>query len=272
MKDPVKRYATGLLIALCAMCGCNGGWRDGFAAMMDRVATVEPTPRANAFSHFVMATVCERMGQRAKAIAELREASDLAPDSVALSIQLIRFYLDAQDYKNARAMAERALQQTPKNANLWILLGEILHQSNEYDKAVECFQRAIDIDPENILGYGALVSTRESANDAIATADIYRGLAKRVPNSPGIQYQLGLSLARINDGDGARAALERALELKPDLSRANYMLGIIDLDANRNEQAAERLGKYVEAAPDDVRARENYAGALARLKRYGEAA
>jgi len=272
MTSAAKAYGAVALIALCVICGCNGGWREGLARLMDRVATVEPPPRAEAYSRFLMGAVSERNGQRAKAIAELRAASDIAPDSIALSIQLIRFYLDGQDYANARFMAERALQQAPKNANLWILLGEILHQSNEYEKAIECFQKAIEIDPENVLGYGALVSAKESANDAVDAADIYRGLAKRAPDSPGIQFQLGLSLARINDTDGARAALERALELKPDLTRANYMIGIIDLDANRNEEAADRLAKYVAATPDDARARENYAGALARLKRYGDAA
>ncbi|HNR34776.1 MAG TPA: tetratricopeptide repeat protein [Candidatus Hydrogenedentes bacterium] len=272
MRCPANRHGAYFLIALCAVCGCNGGWREGLAALMDREATMAPPPRSEAYSRFLAGTLYERKGQRAKAIAEMRAASDLAPDSVALSIQLIRFYLDGQDYANARMMAERALQQAPGNANLWILLGEILHQSNDPEKAIECFQKALEIDPENALGYGALVSAQETANDAVGAAEIYRGLAKRVPDSPGIQFQLGLSLARINDGDGARAALQRALELKPDLVRAHYIIGVIELDANRNEQAAEHLAQYVAAAPDDARARENHAGALARLKRYGDAA
>lgn len=272
MKSPMKSCGTGFLLVLLLACGCNGAWRASLASMMDRVAVVERSTMSDAYTHFLLAILYERQSQREKAIAEMRTASDLAPDSVSLSIQLIRFYLDGQDYANARAMAERALQEAPRNANLWILLGEILHQSGDFDKAVECFQRAIEIDPENILGYDALVSAQESANDAVATADIYKGLAKRIPDSAGIQYQLGLSLARINDSDGACAAFERALQLKPDLKRAHYILGVIDLDAGRNEKAAERLGRYVQEAPDDVRAQENYAGALARLKRYGEAA
>ena len=229
-------------------------------------------PRAEAFSHFLAATMLERRGSMDQAIDEMRAAADLQPDSSSLTLRLIRAYVRNQDYENARAMAERAVVQIPDKANLWIVLGEIYHQLNDYDKAVEAFQKAIEIDPENVLGYGALVSVQEKTNDLVAALDIYQRLAQMTPESAGVQFQLGLCLVRINDNENALPCLERALDLNPSLVRAHYLIGAIHLERGANEDAVDHLQQYLQQAdvPDAEQAREQLAAALARMGRYDE--
>ena len=229
-------------------------------------------PRAEAFSHFLAATMLERRGAMDQAIAEMRAAADLQPDSSSLTLRLIRAYVRNQDYDNARAMAERAVTQIPDNANLWIVLGEIYHQLNNYDKAVEAFQKAIEIDPENVLGYGALVSVQEKTNDLVAALDIYQRLAQMTPKSAGVHFQLGLCLVRINDNENALRSLERALELNPNLIRAHYLIGAIHLEKGANEEAADHLEQYLQQSnlPDAEQAREQLAAAFARMGRYDD--
>ena len=262
---------TVVLVMVVSLLGCANFWREGFAAVFGGEEPKRPSERADAFAHFLAATMYERRGEFDKATEELNKAAASAPDSPTLSLRLVRAYVRAQDYEGACRGAERAVQQTPLNANLWIVLGEIYHQLKQYDKAVESFKKAIEIDPENVLGLGALVSVEESTNDFVAAADIYKKLSELSPDSAGVHFQLGLSLARINDPEGARKELKRALELRPDLARAQYMLGIMEMEADDNEAAAEHLAAYVKDSPQDIRARENYAGTLGRLKRYGEA-
>lgn len=229
-------------------------------------------PRAEAFSHFLAATMLERRGSMDQAIAEMRAAADLEPDSSSLTLRLIRAYVRNQDYDNARAMAERAVTQIPGNANLWVVLGEIYHQLNNYDKAVDAFQKAIEIDPANVLGYGALVSVEEKTNDLVAALDIYQRLAQMTPDSAGVHFQLGLCLVRINDNDNALPTLERALELNPNLTRAHYLIGAIHLERGANEEAAGHLEQYLQQSnlPDAEQAREQLAAAFARMGRYDE--
>jgi tetratricopeptide (TPR) repeat protein len=258
-------------VTLASMFGCASFWREGFAAVFGGEQTAKSSDRAEAFSHFLAAMVYERHGRFDKASDELNKAAANAPDSATLTLRLIRTRLKHQDYEGALAAAERAVQQIPNNANLWIVRGEIQHQLKRDDKAVESFQKAITIDPENVMGLGALVSVQESTNDFVAAADIYRKLAELTPDSAVVQFQLGLSLARINEPEGARAALKRALDLRPDLARAHFMLGILDMEAEDNAAAAEHLATYIKNSPEDARARENLAGVLGRLKRYGEA-
>lgn len=259
-------------VLLASLLGCASFWHDGFAAVFSGGPSAKSPDRAEAFGRFLAATVYERHGQYDKASAELDRAAACSPDSPTLTLRQIRTHLRNNNYESALAAAERAVQQLPGNANLWVVLGEIQHHLKQDEKAVESFQKAVAIDPENVMGLGALVTVEESTNDYVAAADIYKKLAQMSPDSSAVQFQLGLSLARINEAEGARAALKRALELRPDLARAHYMLGIMDMESGDNAAAEKHLAIYVKDSPDDVRARENLAGALGRLKRYPEAA
>jgi len=230
-----------------------------------------PSPRARALAHYWAALMYERDGAFEKAVEELREAADLAPESLVLTLRLIHGYVRQEDFDNALAMAERAVAQSPEIANLWIVLGQIYHRFERFDEAVESFQKAVELDPQNLLGYNQLASVQEQINDIVAAIDIYRRMAELEPNAPGLHYQLGMALARVNDAEGARAALERALELEPKLVRARFLLGVILLEQGENQAAREHLEKYLAAQPNDARARENLAGACARMRQYPQA-
>lgn len=237
------RIACAFLLVVAV--GCQSTVHDGPGGMINSGTSQKMSPRAEAFNHYLAATLYERRGQFDAAIEEMQKAAELAPDSPTLSVRLIRAYLHKQDYENARIMAEKAVDQSPENANFWIVLGEIYHQLGRSDDAVQAFQKAIAADPENILGYGALVSVEESVNDLVAAVDIYKKLAELTPDAAGFHFQLGLGLARMNDGEGAKIALKRALELNPRLVRAVYLLGIISLDSGEDDQAADYLTQYL---------------------------
>jgi tetratricopeptide (TPR) repeat protein len=260
-----------LFAILTSLLGCAGFWRDGFSVVFGNEQHATGPDQAEAYAHFLASVIHERHGEYKQAAAELVKATQNAPDSPTLTLRLIRNRLKIEDYSGALASAKRAVEQIPGNANLWIVLGEIQHQLNQNDESVESFKQAIQLDPDNVMGLGGLVSVEESSNDFVAAADIYKKLAEKLPNSASVQFQLGLSLARINANDEARAALSRALELRPELARANYMLGVMDMDAGANEDAVKHLSIYVQSSPDDARARENLAGALGRLGRFEEA-
>ena len=262
---------TGAMAVLLAAAGCMSTRGPGRPAAIRYGAPRAPSPRARALAHYWAALMYERDGKFDSAIAELREAADLAPESLVLTLRLIHGYVRQEDFDNALVMAERAVAQRPENANLWIVLGQIYHHFERSDEAVGSFQKAIEIDPQNLLGYNQLVSVQEQINDIVAAIDIYRRMAELEPNAPGLHYQLGMALARVNDAEGARAALERALELEPKLVRARLLLGIIHLEQGDNEAAREHLETYLDAQPNDARARENLAGACARISLYPQA-
>ncbi len=232
---------------------------------------VKASPRAQAYAHYIAASKLERHGNQEAAIQELQQVAKLDPEALTPTLRLIRAYVRQQDYGHAIEMCQRAVEQRPERANLWVVLGEVNQQLKHYGEAEAAFKKAIELSPDSVLGYGALAELQESTNDLIPAIDLYHRLIEMNPEGAGLYYQLGLNLARIKDTDGARAALMRALELSPRLLLARRMLGIMCLEAGDNEESAKQLQAYLQQRPADDSAQEALAGALTRMERYAEA-
>ncbi len=232
----------------------------------------QPTSsKGRAYAHYIASVVYERQGNLEKALTEMEKTAELDQEAFTPALRLIRAHLRSKNYEDALAMSERLVQQAPERANLWVVRGEILHKLGRPNEAMQAFMKAIEVNPENILGYGALIELQESLNDLVAAIEVYERLVELSPDAPGLYYQLGINLARINDVEGASAALSKALELNPRLSRARYLLGVMALEHNQNERAIAYLTAYLRSRQDDVQAMEHLAGAWERIGRGAQA-
>ncbi|XP_052872488.1 peroxisomal targeting signal 1 receptor [Anopheles cruzii] len=103
----------------------------------------------------------------------------------------------------------RAVQQSPNeiDADIQEALGVLFNLSSEYDKAVDCFQAAVQVRPENSKTWN----------------------------------RLGASLANGNRSVEAVEAYQRALGIQPGFIRARYNVGIICINLKAYKEAAEHL-------------------------------
>lgn len=222
------------------------------------------TPRAKAINHYLVATIEQRNGRFEEAVTHFRLAQEYAPDSPALTRQLIRLHLLLHDFDSALVLCERAVKQWPDDPTLWFVLGSVNRRLERYDAASEALKRAIAISPDNVLGYEELVRAEEEANDLIATIDIYERLVELRPDSADLHFRLGLNLAQIKQVPAARDSILRALELNPAHTRARYVLALLCMDLGEHECAIAHLERCVSETPEDLSARENLAAAHAR--------
>lgn len=237
----------------------------------DRWGSAKERQRAEAYNHYLSAILYERQGEFRKALEELEKVPALDPEAITPALRLIRTHIRQREFDKARDLAERVLQQRPEAANLWVLLGQIYHQEERLQDAIEAFEKAIEVDPDNTAGYGALAELQESTNDLIAANDIYEQLIAANPDSASLHYQYGLNAIRIGDTEKAIESLRRVLQLNPNMLRAQYLLGTLYLEADRNEECWEVLAPYVQRRSQDFQAVETLAGALTRMERYPEA-
>lgn len=253
------------------MAGCVSAGGPEFGQQMDFGRPARPTPRAQAYARYLSGTFLENQGKYEASLKELEQVPQLDPKAISPTLRLIRAHLRQRDYDQALAMAERAVEQAPKQSNLWVVLGEIYHQLNRYDDATKAFTKSIELNPDNVLGYGALVELQENTNDLVSAIDIYQRLIQLNPQSAGLHYQLGINLIRINDSAAAREELRKALELSSSLVRAHYFLGVLALEAGDVDESISRLKQYLTARADDREAEKLLASALARKGDYAEA-
>ncbi|GMV94982.1 MAG: hypothetical protein AMXMBFR82_47600 [Candidatus Hydrogenedentota bacterium] len=226
---------------------------------------------AQGYNHYLSGVLYQRNGQFEEAAEEFRKASDLLPDSTLLSIRLVQFYIDVQDYENAEVMCRRVLERVPDDASLWIILATLCQQLGKHEEAAEAQAKAEALAPQSPEDFEGLLRVAEMANDRITTIDLLKRLTEMNPDSPQLHMRLGMSLARINNGEAAQAALEKALELDPSLVQARSILGIVYLEDNQDEAAAEQFRLYLDKMPEDDGSREFLAGALGRMGQYAEA-
>ncbi|MDI1491309.1 MAG: Peroxisomal membrane signal receptor PTS1 [Ramalina farinacea] len=113
----------------------------------------------------------------------------------------------------------RAAQLRPSGSTMdpdvQVGLGVLFYGAEEYDKAVDCFE-------------AALQSAEEGSSNSQGQAHL-------------LWNRLGATLANSNRSEQAIAAYERALELRPNFVRARYNLGVSCINIGVFEQAAQHL-------------------------------
>ena len=162
-------------------------------------------------------------------------------------------------YWFARARGERrAVQQATAEAGEardWILRGNSFLAERAFAEALEAFERAAALEPEN------------------AEAHYHLGVVSEY-NAEGRRYGPGLALHR------AVASYERAISLREGYVEAHYNLGVVcqyDSEGKlygsnaRIEKALASFERVVELAPDHARAWSNIGGIHFHRKRYAEA-
>jgi tetratricopeptide (TPR) repeat protein len=166
-------------------------------------------------AHNNLGFLYDRLGDFEAALAEYRAAESLDPDDVRLQCNVAAALASLGRYGEAEEKLAEALHSDPKDADTRENLGLVHYKRGLYAEAAEELRIAADLDPER------------------ATAFLY----------------LGEALNRIDDLEGALAALKRSAEIQPS-ARAYYAMGIVydRLDQKGAAQAmyrkAEELGGW----------------------------
>jgi len=149
-----------------------------------------------------------------------------------------------EGYRKAREAIDRALALDGNSAQAYAALGQIqmLHDW-DWAGAKASFQRGLELEPSNgdALFSGAVLARIEGRLDeAIA---LHRRHIEIDPLNPVAHHDYGLALHCAGQQKEAAAALEKALELSPELENAHALLSRIELAQSHPEQALEQVRK-----------------------------
>ncbi len=144
-----------------------------------------------------------------------------------------KIYRDHQDYVNARASLEKAIQTYPDNAEAYKLLGDIDIIERKWDLAVQHYGRAAELSPT------------------------YRQEIRRILESQWVsKFNNAVALMNRGDLEQAYSELEICTTLMPERVPAWMNRAAIHGQQGEFDKAMEMYAKVLEVDPEDERARK----------------
>lgn len=256
-----------------------------------------------------LAMALEANGQPAQALpwfARLEET--VRAGQHPLSPELLAAYARAlaatRQPASAQARMKQALEQAPRDAQLWDELGTLQAQQQHWSEAEPSFIRAVQLSPGLAMAHlhlgltlqaeqkpGALAEVRKAdalapqnpviraqlaqllaaGGDDRAAIPLLRNAAAANPRSAAAAYQLALALQRTGEVNEAILLLQKAAAADPANAEILTNLGMALCQAQRAKDAVPVLRNAVSLAPANPTARENLAAAYIQLSQFDDA-
>jgi tetratricopeptide (TPR) repeat protein len=216
-------------------------------------------------------------GQVEPAITALRTAIEIAPDNERHYLDLALICLDHDAADLAMEVVDAGLARIPDSARLYTMRGAIRADRAELEQAVQDFERARALGPDDLYGsVGLSLVLRQSERVPEAIALLRQKLARH-PADATLNYLLADALMR-SDPDPAsaefreaRVALGRALKANPGFASARAALGKLWLRAGELPRAVEALEVALKLDPSNRVALNQLVLAYRQLGRTSEA-
>jgi tetratricopeptide (TPR) repeat protein len=177
--------------------------------------------------------------------------------------------IDARQNKleESYARVRAARDAHPEDARLHLLFGELSAGAGLRAEAEAAFRKAIEVDPNQLAGYGSLAGLmiRTGRKDeAIAT---YEAALAQNPKSASLHLMLGSLLEAAGRSEDAMPHYEAAIEIDPELAVAKNNLAYLLAERGQNLDRALDLAQEAKAElPDDPNAADTLGWVLYKKK------
>jgi tetratricopeptide (TPR) repeat protein len=156
----------------------------------------------------------------------LTRAAELAPNSPEVLASLVTVDLRQGQAEQSLARVRAATKAAPKDAALARLQGDVELAVGQLDAAQRSYERAIEIDPNQLESYGKLAGLYNRQGRASQVIQTYEAALQKNPKSGELHLVLGI-LEEAQGGRGIDDAIDhyrKAIELNPDLAAAKNNL------------------------------------------------
>lgn len=199
---------------------------------------------------------------------KLQEASDALARANGLhggaddpEVIRVRAYLAETnaDYTTSVDLYKKAIQQAPVRSDLYISLGHALRALKQFDAAIQAYQQASDLYPNDARAEGGMVAAYYAMEEYDSAQSHLERSLEIDPNYATGWGQLGWVFYVQKQYDKAQPDFEKAVDLEKDPVRnAEYRhaLGWIYLNAKQYTQAKDQFTRALAENPDLEGAKE----------------
>jgi tetratricopeptide (TPR) repeat protein/tRNA A-37 threonylcarbamoyl transferase component Bud32 len=137
---------------------------------------------------------------------------------------------DAYALQGAKAKAmeeyERAIELAPEYGEAYMKAGDLLVTLADFGRAAEMYQRAAEVEPENLEANLKAAQALWRDGQIMPAIEHFERVTELEPGLPQPHAVLGVFLVRTGQLEEGLAELEIALQLDPDLPEAHFGMGL----------------------------------------------
>jgi tetratricopeptide (TPR) repeat protein len=217
-------------------------------------------------------------GMKEEEEAQIRRATEEAPDNVAAQLVLSAYRGRQGDLEGALEAARAAVEVEPKNRPAQLRVAELLidqgYQESKEDlikEGREIVDSVLEEEPDSAEAHFVRAKIEIAENDIDAAKESLETVLQGRPNWPQARFVLGSAMAASGDLSRARVELARAVELDPQMFPARKLLAKLHAQLGEHEFAIEQGRTYLAQRPDDIEARIIVGQSLTRIGKTEEA-
>lgn len=216
-----------------------------------------------------IANCYEMANQKEKALDVLKEYSELVPGNqdIEKKIENLKSEINEPDsaeiYNNkclslinlnrfdeAIECYDKALKINPNNVKAWNNKAFALHNLNRLDEAIECYDKSLEIDPNFISSLRNKAFALRTLNRLDEAIECYDKILKIDPNDFGVWNNKAFSLHELNRSDEAIKCYDEALKINPNYFEALANKGFTLESLDKLDEAVECYNKALEIYPN----------------------
>ena len=196
---------------------------------------------------YVLAQVYSEEERPMDAINLLVRAHKLAPQNTDVIFLMARISMTQNYFEDAIPLLESGVTLSPQRGDLHAALGESYFMTDRTEKAIEEFQRLIDLDP-SARSYSFMgLSYRRLGRFDDALKYFEEG-QKKDPHNTSCLFNIGYIAERQGNYGRAEELFQQALRSKPDFPDALLELANLRSKDKKFAEAAELLRKFVKVS------------------------
>jgi tetratricopeptide (TPR) repeat protein len=220
-------------------------------------------------SHELLGLSLSGLARNEEALPHLREATKLWPRQAIYWANLGIFYLGQARTEEAEAALRKSVELSP-NPPSFRLLGLIRLDQNAGGEAVQFFNKALALAPDDVESWYYLGLAQHSLSHSEEALRCYEEVLKRAPDHFHAQLQTGTLLLTAGQRTQALQHLRAAQALRPQNADVYERLSEAYLQEGDLQPALESARRTVELLPADRQAHYQLGLVLARLGKREE--
>ncbi len=236
----------------------------------EKARQLDPT---NPYTCYFLARIAQSSGDVDRSILFYEKVLKLGPAIYDTNQRLGQEYFDKGSPGKARIRIESALQETPWDGSLYFQLGKIDQKMGRHEQARAEFDAVDRLKREDQATIQHLVELAEAVSNSRADAarQLRDEFLNRPSQDPEVLDAVGVLLGRGRHYDDALEPLQRSVRLAPDSYESNFNLGLTLLKLDRYREAESQLKRALNLDPASFEANSALAVVYVKQNRNSEA-